>query len=446
LSTTRQCTRSRIVVNSQTYDVSCANTNRDAGNNAAYIPSTMPGTTCNRPNDAATCHAYCDYWSNCRSAVWTVNNNFWLNPVSGCGSNTPSGQQTDDACMIYWNEAATAAQGNPNRGPFCWQDDDTPPYYHSGDDEILCRCRTSCGRACGGSTPYKTIDDGSSGTAEDCTNRCIRDADCTHAYWVSAERDSGAGEPDKPICYFFKRPPNECAWVQGGAQGWQCAIACRPTIGDGSAYRRRLNESAGENDDLDWFDTLGGPDTREDFMKIDIDLVSADMARNDPRLVKRLWIERELTLEDLDRREAQEREQGYTFWNDGSDEAILTPKTPEELALPHPPSPPPPPPLTTPHRRLLTGDADASGPYTVFPGDATVEGGAANVQQIVVADFDQNGWNDLFLHAPALSSGSCATRCHALGRIGYDDFLVHHHSYTKYDATDLGDASFCYCG
>ena len=59
---------------------------------------------------------------------------------------------------------------------------------------------------------------------------------------------------------------------------------------------------------------------------------------------------------------------------------------------------------------------------------------------------DVHRLSDLFLHAPALSSGNCATRCHALGRIGYADFTVNHASFTKYDATDLGDASFCYCG
>jgi hypothetical protein len=117
---------------------------------------------------------------------------------------------------------------------------------------------------------------------------------------------------------------------------------------------------------------------------------------------------------------------------------------------PPPPLPdtsPPPPPLTSPHRRLLTGDTDASGTYTVFPGEATANNvGAANVAQIIVADFDQNGFNDLFLHAPGLSPGSCTTRCHALGRIGHDSFEVRHSSYALHDPADLGDASFCYCG
>jgi hypothetical protein len=56
--------------------------------------------------------------------------------------------------------------------------------------------------------------------------------------------------------------------------------------------------------------------------------------------------------------------------------------------------------------------------YSRFPGDARESRPLPNVQQIFVADFDQNGKLDLFLHAPALSPGSCAQRCHSLGRFG----------------------------
>ena len=63
-------------------------------------------------------------------------------------------------------------------------------------------------------------------------------------------------------------------------------------------------------------------------------------------------------------------------------------------------------------RRLLFGA------YSRFPGDARDARSLPNVQQIFVRDFDQNGRNDLFLHAPALSPGSCAQRCHSLGRFG----------------------------
>ena len=65
-------------------------------------------------------------------------------------------------------------------------------------------------------------------------------------------------------------------------------------------------------------------------------------------------------------------------------------------------------------RRLADDDAA----YSRFPGDARDARLLPNVQQIFVADFDQNGRNDLFLHAPALSPGSCAQRCHSLGRFG----------------------------
>ena len=66
----------------------------------------------------------------------------------------------------------------------------------------------------------------------------------------------------------------------------------------------------------------------------------------------------------------------------------------------------------TPQRRLL------SGAYSRFPGDVRDSRPLPNVQQLLVYDFDQDGKKDLFLHAPALSSGSCAQRCHSLGRFG----------------------------
>lgn len=97
-------------------------------------------------------------------------------------------------------------------------------------------------------------------------------------------------------------------------------------------------------------------------------------------------------------------------------------------------------------RRRLSGAAEEDVAYSTFPGGATYDGGAANIAQILVADFNGDLRNDLFLHAPALSPGSCATRCHALGRFGFDDFRVRHASFVEHDVTDLGEASFCYCG
>ena len=67
-------------------------------------------------------------------------------------------------------------------------------------------------------------------------------------------------------------------------------------------------------------------------------------------------------------------------------------------------------------RRRAQGDDDA--PYSRFPGDARDSLPLPNVQQIFVRDFNGDGKMDLFLHAPALSPGSCAQRCHSLGRFG----------------------------
>ena len=58
-------------------------------------------------------------------------------------------------------------------------------------------------------------------------------------------------------------------------------------------------------------------------------------------------------------------------------------------------------------------------------------------------DFNLDGKPDLFLHAPALSPGSCAQRCHALGRFGYDSFTVHR---TGAPLEGAHEKSYCYCG
>jgi hypothetical protein len=69
---------------------------------------------------------------------------------------------------------------------------------------------------------------------------------------------------------------------------------------------------------------------------------------------------------------------------------------------------------TVGRRRLLF----SNDPYSRFPGDARDSRALPNVQQIFVVDFNNDGKMDLFLHAPALSPGSCAQRCHSLGRFG----------------------------
>ena len=93
------------------------------------------------------------------------------------------------------------------------------------------------------------------------------------------------------------------------------------------------------------------------------------------------------------------------------------------------------------------GTCHTALPYTQFPGDARDGRELPDVQQIFVADFDRNGQMDLFLHAPALSPGSCAQRCHALGRFGYDSFKVHRVGYKlHHPEEDVHEHSYCYCG
>ena len=91
-------------------------------------------------------------------------------------------------------------------------------------------------------------------------------------------------------------------------------------------------------------------------------------------------------------------------------------------------------------RKLSDNDPN---PYSRFPGDARDSHSLPNVQQIFVRDFNLDGKPDLFLHAPALSPGSCAQRCHSLGRFGYDRFEVHR---TGAPSEGAHEKSYCYCG
>ena len=94
-------------------------------------------------------------------------------------------------------------------------------------------------------------------------------------------------------------------------------------------------------------------------------------------------------------------------------------------------------------RRLAqAADADTE-PYSRFPGNAEADADLANVRQVIVADFDGDERMDLFLHAPAPSAGSCAQRCHGLGRFGRDDFEIRH---TNDGGHDEAEPTYCYCG
>ena len=93
------------------------------------------------------------------------------------------------------------------------------------------------------------------------------------------------------------------------------------------------------------------------------------------------------------------------------------------------------------------GGSPTPRPTRAFPGDALLDAPLPNIHQIFLADFDQDGDLDIFLHAPALSPGSCAQRCHSVGRFGFDSFKVHHAGFTAvHPKEDVDEHSFCYCG
>ena len=85
----------------------------------------------------------------------------------------------------------------------------------------------------------------------------------------------------------------------------------------------------------------------------------------------------------------------------------------------------------------------AQDPYSRFPGNAEVQVELASALQVFVADFDNDGDQDLFVHAPAPSAGSCAQRCHSIGRFGYDSFELRHANVAH---DDEAEPTYCYCG
>lgn len=95
-------------------------------------------------------------------------------------------------------------------------------------------------------------------------------------------------------------------------------------------------------------------------------------------------------------------------------------------------------------RRLYETTTNDDQPYSQFPGGASAGVELASAKQIRLADFNGDGKLDILVHASAPSAGSCAQRCHAQGRFGYDSFQVHHVS--RLAAAEPDEPSFCYCG
>ena len=88
-------------------------------------------------------------------------------------------------------------------------------------------------------------------------------------------------------------------------------------------------------------------------------------------------------------------------------------------------------------------DANDAEAYSRFPGDASAQADLPGALQLFVADFDDNAHQDLFLHAPAPSAGSCAQRCHSHHRFGYDGFEVPH---TNVETEPEATPTYCLCG
>lgn len=103
-------------------------------------------------------------------------------------------------------------------------------------------------------------------------------------------------------------------------------------------------------------------------------------------------------------------------------------------------------------RRLVAED---TLPYSRPPGNAQADVHLAHAQKVFVADFDDDGSMDLFVHAPAPSAGSCAQRCHGFGRFGYESFELIHTDVEQVEQSQQfpreayqggAEPTYCYCG
>ena len=73
------------------------------------------------------------------------------------------------------------------------------------------------------------------------------------------------------------------------------------------------------------------------------------------------------------------------------------------------------------------------------PGGADGDDSLPSNRALFVADLNGDGRNDLVVHSPGNSGGSCAMRCHQRERFGFDGFDLP-------DTPGGEDRPFCFCG
>ena len=132
------------------------------------------------------------------------------------------------------------------------------------------------------------------------------------------------------------------------------------------------------------------------------------------------------------------------------------PPPPSPPPPPPPPSPsPPPPPFPPPYppiclwcgpinygRRLNAAAEERVMPRELLsqtPGGADGEDALPSNRALFVADLNGDGRNDLVVHSPGKSGGSCAMRCHQRDRFGFDGFDLP-------DVPGGAHRPFCFCG
>ena len=68
--------------------------------------------------------------------------------------------------------------------------------------------------------------------------------------------------------------------------------------------------------------------------------------------------------------------------------------------------------------------------------------------QVFAGRFNNDALIDLFFHSPVVDHGSCAMRCHRIGRFGRDEFAVQLAAHADLDTSVFGEPAtpMCYCG